>query len=117
VVTALAPLGDGVLAGTDDGGTVFVSDAGVDARPFADKRANDVNPGALARVGDRIFVGTEGAGLVSIDATRTHATRLGGTWAGRISAVTAADSTVWFGSEEGAIYRLAVPAALALSKH
>jgi ligand-binding sensor domain-containing protein len=107
VVTALVPLADGVLAGTDDGGTVFVSDAGVDARPFADKRANDVNPGALARVGDRVFVGTEGAGLVGIDGARMHARRLGGTCAARISAVTAADGTLWFGSEEGAVYSCA----------
>ena len=106
VVTALVPLADGVLAGTDDGGTVFVSDAGVDARPFADKRANDVNPGALARVGDRVFVGTEGAGLVGIDGARTHARRLGGTSAARISAVTTAGGTLWFGSEEGAVYQL-----------
>jgi hypothetical protein len=37
VVTALARLGDGVLAGTDDGGAVHISDAGVHALPFAER--------------------------------------------------------------------------------
>jgi ligand-binding sensor domain-containing protein len=114
VVTALAPLGDGVLAGTDDGGTVFLGARDLEARPFAEKRANDVNPGALARLGDRVFIGTEGAGLVVLDEARTHAVRLGGTWAARISAVTSTNTgTLWFGSEEGAIYSLAPSATLA----
>ncbi|HEX8952604.1 MAG TPA: hypothetical protein VF945_12200, partial [Polyangia bacterium] len=107
VVTALAPFADGVLAGTDDGGTVFVGDRTVDARPFSERRANDVNPGALARVAGGVFVGTEGAGLIALDDTRTHARRLGGTAAARISAVHAGDAQLWFGSEEGALYTVA----------
>lgn len=107
VVTALAPLGAGVLAGTDDGGTVFVDDGGVAARPFAERRANDVNPGALAPTRGGVFVGTEGAGLIALDDTRTHARRLGGTGGARISAVTGRGASVWFGSEEGALYELA----------
>ena len=107
VVTALAPFGDGVLAGTDDGGTVFVSMSAIAARPFADARANDVNPGALARVAGGVFVGTEGAGLIAVDDARRHARRLGGTAGARISAVSAAASQLWFGSEEGALYTVA----------
>lgn len=109
VVTALAPLADGVLAGTDDGGTVFVDDASVDARPFADRRANDINPGALLRAGDDVFVGTEGAGLIAV--AGSHARRIGNSSGGRISAV-ALGAELWFGSEEGAIYSLAVPLPL-----
>lgn len=106
VVTALAPLGAGVLAGTDDGGTVFVDDGGVAARPFAERRANDVNPGALAALRGGVFVGTEGAGLIALDDKRTHARRLGGMSGARISAVTGRGASVWFGSEEGALYEL-----------
>ena len=107
VVTALAPLADGVLAGTDDGGTVFVDDAGVAARPFADARANDVSPGALAPVAGGVFVGTEGAGLIALDEHRRRACRFGGTAGARISAVTARDAALWFGSDDGAVYSVA----------
>jgi ligand-binding sensor domain-containing protein len=102
VVTALAALEGGVVAGTDDGGLVFVSDGGVDAVPFAEPRANDVNPGALARLDGALFIGTEGAGLVMLDEAR-HAHRVGP--AGRISAV-AVGAQLWFGSEEGALYSM-----------
>ena len=107
VVTALAPLGDGVLAGTDDGGTVFVGDRDVDARRFAEPRANDVSPGALAPVAGGIFVGTEGAGLIALDEHRQHARRLGGTAGARISAVSARDAALWFGRDDGAVYTVA----------
>ena len=102
VVTALALAGDGVVAGTDDGGLVFVDDRGVDARPFADRRANDINPGALLSVGGRILAGSEGAGLIALDAARTHARRIGPS--ARISAVASDAAQLWFGSEEGALY-------------
>jgi ligand-binding sensor domain-containing protein len=103
VVTALAAQGDGVVAGTDDGGLVFVSDAGVDAVPFAEARANDINPGAMTGLPNAILAGTEGAGLVALDVTRTHARRIGGR--ARISAVRSG-AQLWFGSEEGAVYSL-----------
>jgi ligand-binding sensor domain-containing protein len=111
VVTALAPLADGVLAGTDDGGIVYVDDAAVDARPFADRRANDVNPGALVRAGDDVFVGTEGAGLIAVAVAGSRARRIGNTYDGRISAI-AVGTQLWFGSDEGAIYSLAIPVPL-----
>jgi ligand-binding sensor domain-containing protein len=88
VVTALALLDDGVLAGTDDGGLVRVTIGGVQALPFGDARANDVNPGLVrfapsglvaarprdwprARVsavaaGGRLYVGTEEGELWTI---------------------------------------------------
>lgn len=102
VVTALAPAADGVVAGTDDGGLVFVDDRSVDARPFADARANDVNPGALVTLDGRVFFGSEGAGLVALDVTRTHARRVGPR--GRISAISTSPTQLWFGSDEGALY-------------
>jgi outer membrane protein assembly factor BamB len=102
VVTALTAIGDDVVAGTDDGGLVFVGAAGVDAVPFAELRANDINPGALVRVGTTLAIGTEGAGLVTLDAHR-RARRVGSP--GRISAV-AVGARLWFGSEEGALYSL-----------
>ena len=112
VVTALAPLADGVLAGTDDGGTVFVDDAAVDARPFADRRANDINPGALLRARRR---------RVRRHRRRRPRRRHRQPRAphrqhrvGRISAVALAAAAV-FGSEEGALYSLAVPLPLPLT--
>ncbi|MGZ3404965.1 MAG: hypothetical protein ACXVAN_00875, partial [Polyangia bacterium] len=106
VVTALAALDGGVVAGTDDGGLVFLGDGAVAAVPFAEPCANDVNPGALARGGGAIFIGTEGAGLVTLDEER-HAHRVGPP--GRISAV-AVGAQLWFGSEEGALYSIATDA-------
>ncbi|WP_279426803.1 ligand-binding sensor domain-containing protein, partial [Anaeromyxobacter terrae] len=65
VVTALAPLGEGALAGTDDGGLVRLArDGGVAALRLADARANEVNPNAAAVAGDGVVVGTQGGGLV-----------------------------------------------------
>lgn len=64
VVTALAPLGDGALAGTDDGGLVRLSASGVAAARFADPGANQVNPGAAAAFGAGAAVGTQGGGLL-----------------------------------------------------
>ena len=64
VVTALAPLGDGALAGTDDGGLVRISPAGIAAARFAEARANEVNPGAAVAFGAAAVVGTQGGGLL-----------------------------------------------------
>ncbi len=64
VVTALAPLGDGALAGTDDGGLVRLSATGIAAARFAEARANEVNPGAAAAFGAGAVVGTQGGGLL-----------------------------------------------------
>jgi hypothetical protein len=102
VVTALTPLADGVLAGSDDGGVVYVDERGVRAAPFADPAANDVNPGAVARAGALALVGTQGGGLVAVGRARAH--RIG---RGRISAVTATPATIWFGNDDGVVYALA----------
>jgi len=101
VVTALAPLGDGVVAGTDDGGLVLVSAAAVRALPFWEARANDVNPGALAPMGNGVVVGTEGAGLLALDPQAATVRRLGPRAA--VSAV-AAGARLWFGTADGALF-------------
>lgn len=65
VVTALAPLGGGVVAGTDDGGLVRVRrDGAVVAVRTAEARANEVNPGAAAGVSGGAALGTQGGGLL-----------------------------------------------------
>lgn len=110
VVTALAPLDDGVLVGTDDGGLVRVAVDGVRALPFIERGANDVNPGALARFGDGIFVGTEGAGLVRVGALGAPAMRPRDWQRRRVSALSAGGA-LWIGTEEGEIWTIHANAA------
>lgn len=67
VVTALAPLAGGVVAGTDDGGLVRIrEDGAVAAARFPDPRANEANPGAaaVAAGGSGVLFGTQGGGLL-----------------------------------------------------
>lgn len=65
VVTALAGLPDGAVAGTDDGGLVRLGPSGeVVAARFADPRANAVSPGAAASRGGAAAFGTQGGGLL-----------------------------------------------------
>lgn len=103
VVTALATLGDGVIAGTDDGGLVFVDDDGAHAAPFTEVTSNDVNAGALARVGAVTLVGTEGGGLIAVDGA--HVRRLGPK--SRVTALAPFATRLWVGDDHGAVYALA----------
>lgn len=65
VVTALAPLAGGVVAGTDDGGLVRVrEDGAVAAVRFDEPRANEVNPGAGTAAAGGVAFGTQGGGLL-----------------------------------------------------
>ena len=109
VVTALAPLADGTLAGTDDGGLVRLApEGGVAALRLADARANEVNPGAAAAVHGGVVVGTQGGGLVFARAVEA------GLGAGRplglerhaVSAVWAAGDEILAGTAEGAVLRI-----------
>ncbi len=71
VVTALAPLGDGALAGTDDGGLVRLGPAGaVAALRLAAARDNDVNPGAMLADGEHVLAGTQRGGLLAVEVER-----------------------------------------------
>jgi hypothetical protein len=104
VVTALAPFGDDALAGTDDGGLVLVGSAV--AMPFTDVRANVVNAGAMAAHGAAIFIGTEGGGLIRIDADMAVArpTHFPAT---RISAIASA-ARLYVGTDTGEVFSVAV---------
>ena len=110
VVTALAPLDDGVIAGTDDGGLVRVGAGGAQAMPFVERGANDVNPGALARLGDGVFVGTEGAGLLRVgdDGSRAMRPR---DWPRRRVSALSASGALWIGTEEGELWKIQANAA------
>jgi hypothetical protein len=105
VVTALAPFGDGVLAGTDDGGLVRVTPRATAALRFAEPRANEVNPGAAAAVETGAAFGTQGGGLLvaSSPAGRPSVGRPLGWPAGQVSAVRAAGRELLVGTADGSV--------------
>jgi hypothetical protein len=109
VVTALAPLGDGAVVGTDDGGVVRVrGDGGVAALRFADARANEVNPGAAAAVAGAAAIGTQGAGvlLVRAEGDGLSAVRLASPGRAEVSAVHATGERVLAGTAGGRVIEL-----------
>jgi hypothetical protein len=106
VVTALAPLDGGVLAGTDDGGVVRLGDDGsVSALRFSDARANEVNPGAAVASGAGVLVGTQGAGvlLARVAGAGLGAARLGGVGRAEVSAVHALGDRFLVGTAQGVV--------------
>ncbi len=106
VVTALAPSGDGVLAGTDDGGLVRLGPEGsVRALRFSDPRADEVNTGAAAPVGPVVIFGTQGGGLVAASAPSglPRAGRPRGWVAPRVSALRAGPDHFLAGTADGAV--------------
>jgi hypothetical protein len=109
VVTALAPIGDGVLAGTDDAGVAFVSGSGVRALAFDDPGANDVNPGAMTVAGGGVVVGTQGGGLVRVTlaGASPRGSRPRGWPLPRVSAV----GERFIGSDDGRVFAVACAAA------
>jgi len=118
VVTALAPLADGVVAGTDDGGLVLVrGDGRVSASRFGDPRANEVNPGAAAVAEDgAVLAGTQGGGVLVArpGPGGLEVVRAGGLGRREISALTRAARGALAGTADGAVLRIgcgAVPAS------
>lgn len=106
VVTALAPFGDGVLAGTDDGGVVRLSSAGVAAARFSDPRANEVNPGAAAPFGGAVVLGTQGGGLLvaSLDQGFLRVGRPRGWPVAQVSAVRATQVGLLAATADGRVF-------------
>src|SRR5207302_1415507 len=108
-VSSLAVVDGALVAGTAHG--LWTGGGPVTGAP----RATDVNPGAMARLGGTIFIGTEGAGLLQLagsDVTRPSDWR-----SARISAV-AATTHLFIGTEDGELWTLpaAQPLAAAASK-
>jgi hypothetical protein len=105
VVTALAPLGDGALAGTDDGGLVRLSPAGVAAARFSEPRANEVNPGAAAPFGAGAVLGTQGGGLLiaSLDQGFLRVGRPRGWPAAQVSALRATEAGLLAATADGRV--------------
>jgi hypothetical protein len=106
VVTALVPLGEGALAGTDDGGLVRLSpDGGVSAVRFSDPRANQVNPLAAAAWGSGAAFGTQGGGLLlaSLEGGSLVVGRPGGWPLPQVSALRSVPGGFLAGSADGRV--------------
>lgn len=112
VVLALAPWGEGVLAGTDNGGVVLVDEHETRAFELDERHANEVNPGAVAVWGDRVLFGTQGGGLIAVETRGVGlaASRPGGWSLPRVSAVGAA-ARILVGGEDGGVFRVESPVA------
>jgi ligand-binding sensor domain-containing protein len=106
VVTALVPVSGGVLAGTDDGGVVRVTAAGARAVRFSERRADEINPGALARLGNDVWAGTQGAGLLclSAEAAELRAARPAAWRAREVSAVASDGASLLVGAATGDVW-------------
>ena len=110
VVTALAPIAGGAVAGTDDGGVVRLGDDGaVSALRFVDARANEVNPGAAAAAwSGGVAVGTQGGGLLIArpNGTLLTAARAGAIGRAEVSAVGAAGERLLVATAGGVVTAL-----------
>lgn len=105
-VTALAPLGEGVLAGTDNGGAAYLLRTGhPEAIRFADGLASSTNPGAAAELGGRVFLGTP-RGVVCVHlgaAGRPEASLLTVLAGEHVSAVSTAGEGLLVGLDDGRV--------------
>lgn len=111
VVLSLAPLGEGVVAGTDNGGLVFLDGSGkVRALRFSEPRANEANPGAFASWDGSALFGTQGAGLLvaSANGSALRVGRPSGWPAGKVSAL-ASGQSLWVGTDAGEVLSARCP--------
>jgi ligand-binding sensor domain-containing protein len=109
VVTSLAPIPGGAVAGTDDGGVVrLAEDGAVAALRLAEPRANEENPGAAVAWRGGVAVGTQGAGvlLVRPGGAALTAARPGGVGRGAISAVASDGDALLLGDDAGRVVRV-----------
>ena len=105
VVMSLAPLGAGVVAGTDNGGLVWLDGTGkVKALRFTEPRANEANPGAFATWGGQALFGTQGGGLLMASASGASfkVGRPLGWPEGKVSAL-ASGQSLWVGTDSGEV--------------
>jgi hypothetical protein len=113
VVTALAPVAGGAVAGTDDGGLVLLKEG---EEPFAarlsDARANEVNAGAAASLGEVAILGTRGGLLLArAQGGRLAVGRPVGLEGVSVTAVAAVGGRLLAGTSGGAVLRLDCPDA------
>jgi ligand-binding sensor domain-containing protein len=108
VVIALAPVAGGAVAGTDDGGLVFLRVGGEPhAARLADARANEVNAGAAALLGGVAILGTRGGLLVArVAGERLEVGRPAGLEDASVTAVRAGGGGLLVGTAEGSVLRL-----------
>jgi len=110
-VLSLAPLGEGVVAGTDNGGLVWLGLSGdVQAQRFFEARANETNPGAFATRDGAAFFGTQGAGLLVAqrDGSAVTVGRPQGWPMGEVSAL-ASGRVLWVGTGGGQVFAARCP--------
>lgn len=104
VVTALVPAPGGVLAGTDDGGVAWVTDAGV--RAFRFSSGHDmVNPGAVLATPSGPLFGTQAGLLGARPEARTFASPRD--LRADLSALTIWGDSVVAGTHRGQVLRIA----------
>lgn len=104
-VTAILPLGEGVLIGTYGGGLTrrvgAMSDPG-EWRPFNETEGLKVNTGCLVSANGRVYAGTDGTGLyrLSMDGTRFERLKLS-LPSPRVTALFEKDGFLYIGTDEG----------------
>ena len=104
-VTAILPLEGAVLVGTYGGGVTrrdgALSDKGA-WKPFTETRGLKVNAGCLVSAGGRVYVGTDGSGLLrlSVDGSRFERLKLS-LPSMRITALFEKDGFLYIGTDEG----------------
>lgn len=100
-VNALATFEGRLYIGTYGGGVASLMPSG-EIILYDETEKTDVNPGAMAIVGRRLYVGTLSSGALVLDIDSGRWTRLGAILgSANVTAVTATDRFVYFGTDNG----------------